>query len=468
MSVHISIGLWVIMGSRIENIPVELLVDILVESQTPRTTPDKGPFEDVIEEWQRPATNWTLLMRVCRRFRNVIIDTSSLWARIPVTSNIVALQERLSRSRNSRLHLLFSGPCESALPFILPHTLRIRAIVTTPRFRVDSLASLIPLLKRSLPALERVHLDTARMNSDRGFIDRSKIEEVGSVLDETLHPRVNAVTLPRLLLPPKESGFWSQKLLHFDIRANYGIVSVTDRDDILAILRSTPQLESLVIIFPERAMPRDFNPQMLGVMPALFMGASRVEPAPLLRLRALTLLGPAWLTGPVLHGLDTPALEKLFVNTTDPYDVAAGVTLMFPARIRPLFSRDKRLHIHAGARGGGFRFGDCHCEAGRISSERLYLRVDTTQGHPSFPLLVLCRLFGEAKLDTLELSYFRGVEPEECGAWREVLETFPGLKKVRLFNNEKQSGAAMLAEIEALQKDGLNPEMEVEVEDAPW
>nr|VWO95657.1 Uncharacterized protein [Ganoderma boninense] len=192
----------------------------------------------------------------------------------------------------------------------------------------------------------------------------------------------------------------------------------------------------------------------------------------MLRLRVLTLLGPAWLTGPVLHGLDTPSLEKLFVSTTThPYpDNAAGaVVTMFPSRIRPLFSQHKRLHIHAGMRGSGFRLGDCQCEAGRISSDRLYLRVNsTTQEQHSFPLFVLCRLFKEAALETLELSYFREVRPEGCRGWKEVLETFPGLRKLRLFNNEKQFGETILAEIEALKEGGLNPDMEVEVQSAPW
>ena len=132
--VHVlaSTGPWTFMRSAIETLPVELLLDILVESQSPRSSHDKGPFEDVTEECQRPVTNWAPLMRVCRRFRNVIVNAPSLWSRIPVTNDLVALQQCLSRSQGLHLDLLFNIPCDSALPFILLHILRIRAIVTIP------------------------------------------------------------------------------------------------------------------------------------------------------------------------------------------------------------------------------------------------------------------------------------------------------------------------------------------------
>ncbi|KAM5543827.1 hypothetical protein V8D89_002444 [Ganoderma adspersum] len=467
--IHVSTGPYMSMCSPIGTIPVELLLHILVESQRPRSSHDKGPFEDVTEECQRPVTNWAPLMRVCRRFRNVIVNGPSLWSRIPVTNNLVALQQRLSRSQGSYLDLLFHGPCDSALPFILPHAFRIRAIVATPRFHIDSLPSVVPLLQHSLPALERVHLNPT-MNINRHSDEWHKLRDVGSVLDETLHPRVNAVTSPRLLLPLKQSGFWSQQLLHLDIRSNYGIVDRSHRDDILALLKSTPLLEYLAITFPERANPPDFNLQMQGVMPALLVNSSHFEPAPLPRLRVLKLLGPAWLSGPVLHGIDTPSLEKLHVHTTtNPHGGGESVIVgMFPTRLLPVFAEHRRLHIHAGERGKGFRLGDCHCDAGRVSSDRLYLRVHTLDGYHHLSLRVLCRLFGDVELESLELSYFIGVDPEECGGWREVLETFPGLRRVTLSNNERHSGAAMLAAIEALQKEGLNPEMEVVMESAPW
>ena len=78
-------------------------------------------------------------------------------------------------------------------------------------------------------------------------------------------------------------------------------------------------------------------------------------------------------------------------------------------------------------------------------------------------------MFRDVALESLEVSYFVYVEPEECGGWREVLETFPRLRKVTLSNNQRHSGAFMLAAIEKLQKEGLNPWMVVVVVvNAPW
>ena len=94
------------------------------------------------------------------------------------------------------------------------------------------------------------------------------------------------------------------------------MVDGSHRDDILALLKSTSLLEFLAITFPERANLPDFNLQMQGVMPALPAISSRFESAPLLRLRVLKLLGHTCLGGPVLHGIDTPSLEKLHVHTT--------------------------------------------------------------------------------------------------------------------------------------------------------
>ncbi len=475
MSMHVSIEHLIHMGSRIEKLPVELLVNILLESQIPRTSNDKSPFEDVLEECQRPISNWTPLMLVSRRFYNVIVGTPSFWSRIPVTNSLVALQQRLFRSRDSRLELLLNGPCEHVLPFILSHAPRIRAIVTAPTFHIGSLPSLVSLLKHFLPALERLHV-VPRMTPDSSSHEGRELEDFGSVLDESLHPRVKAITSPRFLLPPKQSGFWSQKLLNLDIRSHHGPIR-RHRDDILAILKSTPLLESLAITFPDRATPPDFGLQMQGIMLAPPVNPSH-EPTPLMRLRVLTLSGPAWLSGPVLHETDTPSLERLYIHTTNhPYEGAVRNTIvgMFPTRLRRVLAQYRRIHIHSGSHSKVFRLGDCHCEAGRVSSDRLYIRVHSTVPcDHRFALHVLCRVFKEAALETLEVSYFMSRTPEDCSAedcaraWKEVLETFPGLRKVTLYKNDQSSGLAMSAAIEALQKEGSHPEMELVADHAPW
>ncbi|KAM5543828.1 hypothetical protein V8D89_002445 [Ganoderma adspersum] len=474
-----------IMSSPMENLPVELLADIFLEYQIPRSRKDKSPFENVVECCQQPVTNWLTLMLVCRRFHDVVLNTANLWSRVPITNNLIALQRRLSRAQDSPLDLFFKGPCKSTLPFLLPHAVRIRSIVTAPSFHVDWLPDLVPLLKLSLPVIERVHV-VPTMNLDFDSEEWHKLRDVGPVLEETSHPRLRAVTSYRLLLPPKESRLWSQWLFHLDIRSHHGPINSEHRDDILTLLRATPGLEILGITFPKYALPPDFLAQMTGDTPISFAIHAPRDPAPLRRLRILTLAGPAWLTGPVLHDIDTPSLEQLYIDTrADPRpDTGDTIAAMFPARLcRLLAQRHTRLHIHAAPSDKrGFRIGDCRCEAalqsgvgdgdcqceaGRVSADMLYLRVQDDCGLHG-PAEVLCRVFGEARLETLEVNYFERLKRDLYSVWRPVLETFPGLRKLTLNWNDQVSGAGMVDAVERLQKEGLNADMEVMAKNAAW
>ncbi|PIL27177.1 hypothetical protein GSI_10319 [Ganoderma sinense ZZ0214-1] len=461
------------MSSRIDGLPVELLLDIFLEYQIPRGNKDKSPFENVVERCQQPVTNWVPLMLVCRRFRAVILNAAILWSRLPVTNNLAILQQRLFRSQDLPLDLLFKGPCESTLPLILPQALRIRSIVTAPMFHIDSLPSLLPLLKLSLPALQRVHIDP-KMSLDFDSTDWHKLRDVGPVLNETSHPSLRAVTSFRLLLPLKESGFWSQQLFHLDIRSQDGDITSERRDDVLAILRATPGLEIFGLTFPKHALPPDFHAQMIGnpVAPASFLILPPREPAPLPRLRILTLAGPAWLTGPILHDIDAPSLERLYIDTSayPRSDTGDTIAAMFPERLCRLLSQHTRLHIHAAPSDKrGFRIGDCRCqsEAGRVSADMLYLRVQDDCGLYG-AAKVLRRVFGEARLETLEVNYFERHRGDLYGVWRPVLETFPDLRKLTLYWNDQVSGAAMVDAVERLQKEGLNAEMTLVVQNAGW
>ncbi|KAI1795568.1 hypothetical protein LXA43DRAFT_727048 [Ganoderma leucocontextum] len=456
------------MGSSIEGLPVELLVNILLESQIPRISKDHGPFATVIEEHQRPVTNWVPLMLVCRCFRDVILAAPTLWSRIHVTNDLAALQCNLSRFGSSPLDLLFDAAWESVLPLIQPHASRIRAIITTPRFHIYALRCLLPLLSLPLPALEHVHI-VPDLNLSPDSEEWQKLTDAGSVLNETSHPRVKILTSYRLLLPPQESRFWCQKLVHLDIRCQGGgRITTEHRDDLLAVLRTTRRLESLAITFPD-APPPDAGVQILH-------GAQAREPTPLLRLRRLTLSGPTWLSGPVLHGIDTPSLERVYLRITvfrqqNGEDAIAGI---FPRRLLRVLVQHTRLHIHASPGRHGFRMGDCYCEAGRVTSDRfsLHVRVEgawwETTAHLHTALHLLCRVFEDARLETLEVNYFLGQPPEVDGVWRNVLETFSGLRKLTLFGNDRKSGAAMVDAIETLRREGLNPGMELVAKNTDW
>ncbi|TBU28153.1 hypothetical protein BD311DRAFT_865620, partial [Dichomitus squalens] len=97
-------------------------------------------------------------MLVCRRFHGAILATQPYGLASLSTKNVHALQQRLSRSGDSLVDLVFRTACGSALPIVMLHTSRIRSIVTIPTFSVNHIDSIMALLSTDLPALEEVHV----------------------------------------------------------------------------------------------------------------------------------------------------------------------------------------------------------------------------------------------------------------------------------------------------------------------
>lgn len=459
------------MSSPFECLPVELLIDIFLQSQVSKINQDQGPFAYVVEECQRPVINWVPLMLVCPYFRDVIIAAPTLWSRIHVTSNLAALQHGLSRFVSSPLDLVFGHSSEPIISLIESHAYRIRSIITSPRFHVNSLFGLVPVFKLLLPALEHVHIDPY-VNFARESEEWHKLRDAGSVLNETLHPQVKMVTSYRLLLPAQESQLWTRDLVYLDIRCEGGPVTTEHRNDLLTILRKTRRLECLTITF-SHGPPPELGAQILtGVQVPPPIRLPR-DPSPLVRLRTLALCGPSWLSGPVLHGIDAPSLEKfhLKLTVTDEENEDAMVNV-FPGRLRRFLSQNTALHIHAASGRDGFRIGDCYCETGRVTSDRFSVYVKgswrTLAAHLHTALRLLCRVFEDTPMETLELNYFAGQSQEVHGAWRSVFKTFPALKKLTLFGNDWSSGTAMVDAIQALQREGLNPGMELMAQNTDW
>ncbi|KAI1792202.1 hypothetical protein LXA43DRAFT_1007004 [Ganoderma leucocontextum] len=460
--------------SLFECLPVELLVDIFFQSRpTPKTSTDKGPFDDTVAECQRPAPNWALLMLVCHRFREVIVATSSMWFLVPVTKNLSELRLRLKRSGEHPIDLLLEGSCDGTLSLILPHAFRIRSIATAPDFSPHYLRSLVPLFKVALPALQEVYIPP-KVNAYGQ--DRSWLIGANLALNEILHPRVKRLSSDRDILPPPDSAFWSLQLVHLDLR--FQDVTMERPNDILQLLKGTRLLESLAITFPHTLPEDDEFTLFFGL--AQFVAAedqqptvnNRHTPTPLARLRTFKLSSPIKFCKAVLHAFDMPSLDKLYINTTPGLMNPDGTIVdMFPDRLRRLLAQHTRLHIHAAPDGGGFRLGDCLCDTGRVSSDRFYLRVQGFRWSvvlPS-PLGVLRRVFADARLEHLEVSYFvRDAAAESSGPWCEVLQTFDGLRRVTLRGNDKRSGRAMVNDIRALQGEGLNPDMVLVDENIDW
>ena len=460
--------------SLIECLPVELLVDIFLGSRPPpKISADKGPFDETVAECQRPPPNWAPLMVVSHRFCDVIVSTPLMWSRVAVTRNLGALRQRLKRSGELPIDLLLKDSCERiAISVILPHASRIRTIATAPNFSPHNLRFMIPLFHLALPALEEVYIPS-KMDTYRH--DQNWVIGTHLALNDTLHPRVKRLSSECGILPSPESTFWSLQLLQLDLRSQE--VTAERRDDIVKILEASPLLESLAITYPTTLPEADFFLFAFGqpgAAPQIHhsYGPYRGAPAPMKRLQMLRLSCPITLCATVLHSFDMPSLQKLYINTCpDIGNPEASVVDMFPTRLRQLLAQHTRLHIHAAPDGGGFRLGDCLCDTGRVSSDRFYLRLQSLGAATPLrsPLGVLRRVFGDARLEQLEVSYYvREAAAESTERWREVLQTFNGLKRVALRKNDKRSGSVMVNDIKALQGEGLNPEMVLVDENTDW
>ena len=397
-----------------------------------------------------------------------------MWYRIPVTKNLRELRQRLKRSGEHPVELLIKDSCnDSAVSLLLPHAPRIRRIATALNFSPYNIRYLTPLFKASLPELEDVYI-LPKMNSYRR--DRSWTIGTSFALHEVLHPQLKRISADRDVLPPPESTFWSLQLAHLDLLSQE--VTIARRNDILKVLSAIPLLESLAITFPHTLLEDDGAAPLLGfahaaAAPHDLSTASRDTPTSLTRLHTVKLSGPITHCKAVLHAFAMPALDKLLINTSPGLaDPNGSIVDMFPVRLRrTLAQQHTRLHIHAMPDGGGFRLGDCLCDTGRVSSDRFYLRVQSFRWPVALttPLGVLRRVFAGARLERLEVSYFvREAAAESMGRWREVLQTFGGLKRVTLRGNDKRSGGAMASDIRALQGEGLNPGMALVDENTDW
>ncbi|TFK81664.1 hypothetical protein K466DRAFT_330744 [Polyporus arcularius HHB13444] len=143
-------------GRSIQDMPVELLLEIFrIHATHCKNTSSR--------------TAWLGILLVCSDWYRVACDASELWRVIHVGSNIDWLRLCLKRSARSLVDLHFSGlptaTIDAAVPLVIPHTQRVRAIHLTGHGQLSP--HIYHLFAHLLPALEELSVLPAEWRSQR-------------------------------------------------------------------------------------------------------------------------------------------------------------------------------------------------------------------------------------------------------------------------------------------------------------
>ncbi|KAF8498170.1 hypothetical protein F5888DRAFT_227454 [Russula emetica] len=191
----------------------------------------------------RQDVGWIKVTHVCRHWRQVALDDSSLWARIGRTRmNRKWISEMLARARNAPLDIEFNAVAMSsreALLLIRPHISRTR------QFRFHGLSTLHSDIVRDIfsweaPALEHFELKVSA-HSPVTFRDLGE-----SMLFKGHAPRLRTFSLSRVVIPWSLIPRGQLTQLKID-RFNEELHSSGDLNQLIDLLVNSPALEILAL-----------------------------------------------------------------------------------------------------------------------------------------------------------------------------------------------------------------------------
>ena len=143
---------------------------------------------------------WIRITHVCRRWRQVAIDDSSLWARIwGIPTNTKWMSEMLARAKNVPLEIEFDDVGMSspgALPMIVQHLSHTREL-SLHNLSLYHFRNIQEIFSWEAPALERLELTAIQtVYSPFGFW-----EVGGNMLFKGHAPRLRTISLIKVVIP---------------------------------------------------------------------------------------------------------------------------------------------------------------------------------------------------------------------------------------------------------------------------
>ena len=142
---------------------------------------------------------WIRATHVCRLWRRVALDDSSLWAQISgIQRNTKLVSEMLTRSRKAPLDIdidLGQMPNSDVLLMFPPHISHTRALCLHDPSRLHS-SRIRSIFSRKAPALERLELIVSKNNPPIDFLNRD-----GTTWFKGRAPMLRTFSLHQVLIP---------------------------------------------------------------------------------------------------------------------------------------------------------------------------------------------------------------------------------------------------------------------------
>ncbi|KAI0354502.1 hypothetical protein OH77DRAFT_506159 [Trametes cingulata] len=157
----------------IQRLPPEILVEIFRFYGAERHARNAALIPWPIELPSEHACSWIPLMLICRLWRDIGLDTPTLWREIEVKRRLEWLQLALTRSKDAPLTLIFypGNMAHVTVPLLRPHGHRIRKLVLPPFIfpahgqKID-LPFFLPLLRTRLTLLDELVIVAAAETPD--------------------------------------------------------------------------------------------------------------------------------------------------------------------------------------------------------------------------------------------------------------------------------------------------------------
>jgi len=204
---------------------------------------------------ERPWSNgmkklgWIGVTHVCRRWRQVALDDSSLWARITgILPNSKWIAEMLVRARNAPLVVPFAvTPVPEVLSMFTPHIFRIRELRLRNLYRSQDFQEICAL---EAPALEHFELGISALNPVTFH------QLGGTTLFRGRAPKLRTLSLsglssviPWSLIPRGQLTQLKITLPSYPWLYSFSIPSPSDSNQLLDLLINSPSLEVLALEF---------------------------------------------------------------------------------------------------------------------------------------------------------------------------------------------------------------------------
>ncbi|KAG9041446.1 hypothetical protein FS837_012259 [Tulasnella sp. UAMH 9824] len=220
----------------LHKLPIEIFVQVITEALEPFQT----------RQWARPTHLGRLvtLCQVCKRWRDVINKTASLWATIDIRDPAVVISAAVIRSANHPLNLIgapssyhfrhwssTSGGWEEFVKTAIAHSTRWRSI----QLAVGSSEAALAVMNAHAPRLQSLEVYSA--------VECRLDTRTGASTLHTIGPRLRRLCLRGLAIP------WRSAVLH-DLRYLY--ISGLDEfvpscEEMLAALQECAMLVELVL-----------------------------------------------------------------------------------------------------------------------------------------------------------------------------------------------------------------------------